>query len=84
LINYYRNFGGCVLEHRNPLPPGRGEISADVIWGRNMKRGKRKREIMEENGRKRKKETKVKRVQSNQFKRAEKGKKVLMSKYLYP
>jgi hypothetical protein len=31
----------------NPPPPGRGGISANVIWGKNMKRGNRKKE---ENG----------------------------------
>ncbi len=39
----------------NTPPPGGGEISADVIWGKNMKRGREKEVNVKEKERKGKK-----------------------------
>jgi hypothetical protein len=48
LLNFYKtsslcNTGVYILENTFPPPPGGGEISADVIWGKKYEKRKRKR-----------------------------------------
>jgi hypothetical protein len=38
------------LENTPPPPRRRGEISADVIWGKKMRKGEEKREYVKQKG----------------------------------
>jgi hypothetical protein len=41
-LRRYKNKQGSIYWKILPPPWGEGKISADVIWGKNMKRGKEK------------------------------------------